>query len=93
VTVVDLQRVCEQLKNEELRNSLDSPKVRSKKKGKGRPPWLQKIYTASYHCTYHSKMGDDSSLSASELRQRYHKGGSVPDNELSAQQVSSTRCP
>lgn len=29
----------------------------------------------------------DSSLSASELRQRYHKGGSIPDNELSAQQV------
>jgi hypothetical protein len=29
----------------------------------------------------------DSDLSASELRQRYHKGGSVPDSELSASQL------
>ncbi|GMH76067.1 hypothetical protein TL16_g06961 [Triparma laevis f. inornata] len=26
-------------------------------------------------------------MSASELRQRYHKGGSVPDSELSASQL------
>jgi len=31
-------------------------------------------------------MGDDG-LSASELRQRFHKGGSIPDSELSAQQL------
>lgn len=31
-------------------------------------------------------MGDDN-LSASELRQRFLKGGSIPDNELSAQQL------
>ena len=31
-------------------------------------------------------MGDDS-FSASELRQRYHKGGSVPDSDLSASQL------
>ena len=29
----------------------------------------------------------DSDLSASELRQRYHKGGSLPDSELSAKQI------
>ena len=29
----------------------------------------------------------DSELSASELRRRYHKGGSLPDSELSAKQV------
>ena len=29
----------------------------------------------------------DSDLSASELRQRYHKGGSLADSELSAKQV------
>jgi hypothetical protein len=29
----------------------------------------------------------DSNLSASELRQRYHKGGSLPDSELSAKQI------
>ena len=29
----------------------------------------------------------DSSLSSSELRQRYHKGGSITDSDLSAQQL------
>ena len=29
----------------------------------------------------------DSELSASELRQRYHKGGTVADDELTAAQV------
>ena len=33
-------------------------------------------------------MGDgDSGLSASELRQRYHRGGSAKDDELSAKQL------
>lgn len=31
-------------------------------------------------------MGDDG-LTATELRQRYHKGGSVPDSDLSASQL------
>ena len=31
-------------------------------------------------------MGDDS-FSASELRQRYHKGGSIPDSDLNASQL------
>jgi hypothetical protein len=30
---------------------------------------------------------DDSSCSASELRQRYHKGGSAADDELTAAQL------
>ena len=29
----------------------------------------------------------DSDLSASELRQRYHRGGTLRDDELSAQQL------
>jgi hypothetical protein len=29
----------------------------------------------------------DSGMSASELRQRYHKGGSVPDSDLSSSQL------
>ena len=29
----------------------------------------------------------DANLSASELRQRYHKGGSAPDSDLSAAQL------
>ncbi len=29
----------------------------------------------------------DSDLSASELRQRYHRGGSIPDDQLSAPQL------
>ena len=33
-----------------------------------------------------NNMGD-SDLSASELRQRYHRGGSLRDDELSAQQL------
>ena len=32
-------------------------------------------------------MESDANLSASELRQRYHKGGSAPDSELSASQL------
>eukprot|EP01031_Cornospumella_fuschlensis_P030539 gene30539-36908_t len=30
---------------------------------------------------------DDSSLSASELRHRYHRGGTVPDDELTSAQL------
>ena len=30
---------------------------------------------------------DDSSLSASELRRRYHRGGTVPDSELTSTQL------
>jgi len=29
----------------------------------------------------------DSDYTASELRQRYHRGGSIPDDELSAKQL------
>jgi len=29
----------------------------------------------------------DSELTASELRQRYHRGGTVPDDQLNAQQL------
>ncbi len=29
----------------------------------------------------------DSGMSASELRQRYHRGGSVPDDQLSSAQL------
>lgn len=31
-------------------------------------------------------MGDDG-LTATELRQRYHKGGSIPDSDLTASQL------
>ena len=34
-------------------------------------------------------MSEDSSLSASDLRRRYHKGGSAADSELSASQLRS----
>ena len=34
-------------------------------------------------------MGDDSGLSASQLRQKYHAGGSASDADLSAAQLRS----
>ena len=38
------------------------------------------------HYFLQTRMGDDG-LTATELRQRYHKGGSVPDSDLSASQL------